>query len=348
VTPVPRSATQITAAWMSDALSADVADVAIRETIGGTATKILLDVDYAGASDLPSSMCLKAGLGDHAPFMAEVGIYATEALFFRDERVHSKVRAPQVYWAGVDEDLFGAVLMEDLSRSSVRFCSALTPLSADEVVPVLENVASLHAGRWNSPWLDTAGWLEHFADPNSKGRAYFSLLTPDVVAGFIGKRRHLLPTELCDAQRCIDLFWGYVAMSEVGPQTLLHGDMHVGNVYFEGDKAALCDWQVLSRGSTAFDLAYLLGTAMTTEDRRTAERDLLRHYLRALAAAGVTDAPSFDELWFLYRAHMAYGFFAWLTNPEAFQSAPIINETVPRLANAVMDLDTADAVGFVR
>ena len=84
--PVPRSAADITTAWMSEALGTDVTDVTIRETIGGTATKILLDVDYASASELPKSMCLKGGLGDHAAFMAQVCIYATEALFFRDER----------------------------------------------------------------------------------------------------------------------------------------------------------------------------------------------------------------------------------------------------------------------
>jgi hypothetical protein len=157
--PVPRRAAEITADWLSEALKADVRDVEITRTIGGTATKILLHVNYNGPSDLPPTMCFKGGMGDHAAFMAQVGIYATEARFFRDELQHSKVRAPEVYWADVDEDLFGAVLIEDLSRPSVRFCDARTPLRSEEVSAVLDNVALLHAGRWNSPWLETAvGW----------------------------------------------------------------------------------------------------------------------------------------------------------------------------------------------
>jgi hypothetical protein len=348
VAPVPRHAEDVTAAWLSRALGTKVVDVTIAETIGGTATKLILRIDYAGDAGLPDTMCFKGGLGDHAAFMAQVGIYATEARFFRNELPHSKVRAPKVYWADLDDDLFGAVLIEDLSRPPVRFCSARSPLTADEVASVLDNAALLHASRWNSPWLKKTTWLEHFADPASKGRAYFSMLGLPVVEEFIDKRTDVLPTALTDAQHCSDLFWGFVESSERGPQTLLHGDLHVGNVYFDGPHAAMCDWQVVGRGSPAFDVAYLIGSAMQVEQRQACERDLLRHYLGALGAAGVAGAPSEDDLWEAYRAHMAYGFFAWLTNPEAFQAPDIIAEVVKRFGAAVVDLDTAAAVGLSR
>ena len=163
---------------------------------------------------------------------------------------------------------------------------------------------------------------------------------------YIDKQSDILPPELADAQRCVDLFWGFVDTSERGPETLLHGDLHVGNVYFDGPRAAMCDWQVLGRGSPAFDVAYLIGSAMTTERRRESERDLLDHYRGALSAAGVADPPGRAELWLAYRAHMAYGLFAWLTNPEAFQEPDIIAALVGRFATAAVDLDTAQAVGL--
>ena len=87
---------------------------------------------------------------------------------------------------------------------------------------------------------------------------------------------------------------------------------------------------------------------MTTERRRVSERDLLDHYLGALRAAGVADPPGRDELWLAYRAHMAYGLFAWLTNPEAFQEPDIIAEVTGRFATATVDLDTAEAVGLTK
>jgi hypothetical protein len=43
----------------------------------------------------------------------------------------------------------------------------------------------------------------------------------------------------------------------------------------------------------------------------------------------------------------AYGLraYAWLTNLEAFQQGDIIDEVISRFAAAVLDLDTADALG---
>src|SRR3954451_7541994 len=135
---VPRRPSDITAAWMSEALGTDVADVDITKTIGGTATKLLLRVTYTADNDLPETMCLKGGMGDHAPFMAQVGIYDTEGLFFRDELKQSKVRDPKRYWADVDDERSGAGLIEDLRRSSVWFCPGRTPLEPSEVAAVLD------------------------------------------------------------------------------------------------------------------------------------------------------------------------------------------------------------------
>jgi hypothetical protein len=347
---VPRRVEDITSEWLSCALQTDVTDVAVVEVIGGTATKIRLRLTYADSAALPPTMCLKGGMGAHAAFMAPVGIYATEARFFRDELKHSTVRAPRVYWAGVDDENFGVILMEDLNRASVRFCSARTSLTVSETSSALENLATLHASRWNSDWLSSTDWLECFADPKSKGRGYFSMLNGDAVAGFMNEpgRNAVIPEALRDPHRSIDLFWGFVAMSDTGPQTLLHGDAHVGNVYIDDGHAAMCDWQVASRGSPAFDVAYLVGSALSTDLRRRTERRLVQHYLTALSNVGVADVPAFDDMWQLYRAHMAYGYFAWLTNPEAFQPRDIIVETLRRFGSAVVDLQTDKAVGASR
>jgi hypothetical protein len=85
---------------------------------------------------------------------------------------------------------------------------------------------------------------------------------------------------------------------------------------------------------------------MTIGDRRNSERQLLQRYLDALIAAGVADAPETDEMWSLYRIQMAYGLYAWLTNLEAFQQGDIIDEVISRFAAAVLDLNTAEAVGL--
>ena len=39
-----------------------------------------------------------------------------------------------------------------------------------------------------------------------------------------------------------------VRLIDKGPQTVLHGDSHPGNIYFRDGKAGLLDWQVVKRG----------------------------------------------------------------------------------------------------
>lgn len=72
----------------------------------------------------------------------------------------------------------------------------------------------------------------------------------------------------------------------------------------------LTDWQATMAGGWAYDVAYLVGSACEPEDRRAWERELLEHYLRALAASGGA-APPFEEAWLRYRQMLFYPYSAW-------------------------------------
>ena len=340
---IPRQLHDITPEWLSTALGTEVTGVEIRRVLGGTATKVLLDVTYGAATETPEALCLKAGMGDHTAQMAPIGIYEAEARFYRHERVLSGVRAPVAFWADWDNDRYGAVLMEDLTRSTVRFAHALSPLTVSEAASGLENLALLHASRWNSPDLDSAAWLDCLGDPDSNAAQYFASISTTAIDGYLRKptRADAVPAQLADARTTLDAFWAYVALSSEGPRTLVHGDAHVGNTYIEHGEVGLADWQTVRRESPAFDVAYFLGSALTTEHRRAHERDLITGYLDELARAGVQSPPSFDDLWRLYRIHMMYGYVAWLTNREEFQPEEVTAATLQRFAAAVIDLDTA-------
>ena len=340
---IPRQLRDITPDWLSNALGTEVTGVDIRRVHGGTATKVLLDLTYGAATNFPGALCLKAGMGDHTAQMAPVGIYEAEARFYRDERALSGVRAPAAFWADWDDDRYGAVLMEDLTRPTVRFADALSPLTVSEAASGLENLALLHASRWNSPDLHSAAWLDCLGDPGSNAAQYFASIGTGAIDGYLCKpsRADSVPAQLADARTTLDVFWAYVAMSSEGPRTLVHGDAHVGNTYVEHGEVALADWQTVRRESPAFDVAYFLGSALTTEDRRAHERDLITRYLDELARAGVQSPPSFDHMWRLYRIHMIYGYVAWLTNREEFQPEEVTAATLRRFAAAVVDLDTA-------
>ena len=80
-----------------------------------------------------------------------------------------------------------------------------------------------------------------------------------------------------------DLWASFIGTVTTGPQTLLHGDPHIGNTYvLPGDNVGFLDWQVLHRGNFSLDLGYFLQGAVTPENRRTNEADLVEEYRTAL------------------------------------------------------------------
>lgn len=109
------------------------------------------------------------------------------------------------------------------------------------------------------------------------------------------------------------------------------------------------DWQIVMRGSWAYDFAYIVTSGLAVADRRAWERQLLAFYLDRLRAAGVA-APAEDEAWFAYRQQALYPYFIWLATighsaiQPKYQPDEISLGIIERTANAVLDLDALGAV----
>jgi aminoglycoside phosphotransferase (APT) family kinase protein len=78
----------------------------------------------------------------------------------------------------------------------------------------------------------------------------------------------------------------------------VHGDYRLDNLLFPDasgpaatGRVAAVDWQTVSLGLPARDVAYFLETSLTVEDRRRHEDDLVAAYHRALEAHGVSGHP---------------------------------------------------------
>jgi hypothetical protein len=135
------------------------------------------------------------------------------------------------------------------------------------------------------------------------------------------------------------------------PQTFLHGDCHIGQTYLTREgRVGYSDWQIVQQGGWAYDVNIAIVTALTIEDRRNWERDLLRHYLDRLHAAGGAKVD-FDAAWLAYRQHSLYPYFCWAytragassMQPD-FQPDNICNDIMTRTAHAVSDLEALRAV----
>jgi len=124
-----------------------------------------------------------------------------------------------------------------------------------------------------------------------------------------------------------------------------HGDAHLGQTFIEIDGTpGLLDWQSVAIMPWAKDVAYFIGSALTVQDRRAHERDLLAYYLRALRAQG---GPALDShsAWGDYRIQMLHG-MVWPVVTEQMQPIAAIAAMSERFLSAIGDLDPISALGL--
>jgi aminoglycoside phosphotransferase (APT) family kinase protein len=134
---------------------------------------------------------------------------------------------------------------------------------------------------------------------------------------------------------------------------VIHTDVHIGNWYQTvAGQMGLLDWQVLTRGHWSRDLSYALSTALTVEDRRAWEMDLISLYVERFGQrTGVTIPLESAVVW--YRQQLFHALHMWtqtLCHPRLqpnSQRDEMTYELMRRIATAIDDLDAFDAVGVV-
>jgi hypothetical protein len=282
-----------------------------------------------------------------------VGIIDGEVGFYPQIRPQLDIEAPSGYYTCIDRSSWRSmILMEDIAHAKqAKFISTETYISKEMMEDLLSNMANWHGRFWNSPqfsqqlnWMRTpADWLNAISrfiahdDRCRLGIKMSEAVIPPELLGHTGE----LSKAMLD---CLE-------MARQGPQTFLHGDPHVGQTYITNQgKMGYGDWQIVMRGSWAYDYAYALTSALTVKDRREWERDLLRFYLDRLGQAG-GEPPPFEDAWLHYRRNAIYGYFCWLstiagsakgTTPD-MQPRQVSLDIIHRTANAIRDLDSLGA-----
>ena len=132
-----------------------------------------------------------------------------------------------------------------------------------------------------------------------------------------------------------------------GPETLIHGDPHIGNLFLDGDRVGFLDWGMTTFGSPLRDVSYFLTMGVDVDDRRRMQVDLLQHYLDVRTALGGTPI-SFDDAWAAHRLLAGYNVlasFLGLTPPYNAPERQVFSGGFRRLAMASLeDLETVDAI----
>ncbi|WP_134741250.1 phosphotransferase [Nocardioides sp. 503] len=291
----------LTAAWLSEALGARVVDV-VATPVGTGQIGTCYRLELTGEG-VPSSVLVKLPAADQGSRDLLAGAYRGELTFYADIAPTVAVRVPVCHYAALTPDSGDFVLvMEDLAPA--RQGDQIGGCTVDQARDAVVNLAGLHGPRWCDPTLED---FDHLA------------LTPtdqiDLLAELAGPTTELFVDGLGDLVSEEDRVTLREVAQVVGPWSyarseryaLVHGDYRLDNLMFHPDGGAVAlDWQTLSLGLPARDLAYFVGTSLDPEVRRVHERDLVAAYHQALLGYGVS-GHGLEECWDDYRFAMVQG-----------------------------------------
>jgi hypothetical protein len=324
-------------AWLTSALmpvsgGAAVSSVEVVEIIRTMATKVRFVVRFEGAPEELQAFCLKGFLDVDAATAKGGATTVREADFYKEIAPLISVQTPTCVSAVIDRvEQQGVIIMRDLIAAGARFCTALEALSADQAARSLEQIARLHVrGELLSrfPWIDAR--VAQLAEAQYVPQPMLQELLN-------GPRGEGLPARTRDAAVLITSMKSLARQDAKQPQTLVHGDVHAGNLYQTAEGPGLIDWQLLQKGSWALDVAYHVGAVLEVDVAEREERPLLSHYLETVRALG-GQVPTPEAAWLQYRTASVYGFYLWSITRRV--DPAITNVFVRRLGSALSRHDS--------
>lgn len=288
----------------------------------------------------PDRLIVKLPASDPASRAAGRLGYRCETTFYREIANRVDVQVPQCYFAAMNERGDGFTLvLEDLAPAQPG--DQIAGCSVDQARAAAVNVAGLHAPTWNDPSLRELDWL--IPDFAANADAAAPLLV-DATKQFLA-RYNVTRDTAATLHRFADRFVDW-ATGRPEPFALLHSDYRLDNLLFAQADAprpvVAVDWQVVTVGSPLRDIAFLVATGLSTENRRAGENAIVDAYHRRLVELGV-DGYSAERCWEDYRHGLFQGplitvLGAFVAQPTARGDRMFIT-MAERSATAIIDLD---------
>jgi hypothetical protein len=288
---------ELTPKWLTSALRSIGYDAAVTRLsctpigLGHMGATYRLDYDVTGNdASLPASLVVKLAAPDRAARSLVARGYLAEVSFYRYVARTVAVRAPHCYLALITDDHeVVTLLLEDLSSGRPGDQIAGADPAAVELAAT--NLAGLHGPRWDDPSLPAEPWASR---TDSAGAEFVGDLVKGAIPQFLDQMGDRLSDG--DAQMLQNAAAGMPAflLDHERHAAPLHGDYRLDNLMFSADGATVSavDWQTLTLGLPARDLAYLIGTGLSIEERREAEGDIVEAYRLALETHGVAGYSS--------------------------------------------------------
>jgi len=283
----PTMPAELTAEWLSTVIGREVEDFQVAPLGEGVGVIGWVNRVELFTADGPASVIVKfaATAPENRGVAVTYDMYGREIRFYRSLATRVPIRTPRCLAAEYDSASHDFVLvLEDLTGCRVGDQLAGADLAdAERVVRML---GALHGASWNRT-LD--GVISHDFPAQSDGMAQgFRIGWPAVLERFpdlvsdvarqraprLGEQIPALIRRLTDTDQC-----------------LVHADVRLDNVLFDGDDTVLVDWQSVCTSSGEQDLAYFLTQSLGDDVWHGHADALVRLYHSTLEAHGVTGHP---------------------------------------------------------
>ena len=283
VVPVERP-DDLTADWLSDTLGTGRVGTFTVDRIGtGQMSECYrVGLTYAQGSG-PASVVLKVAASD--PMSRQtgqaLGLYEREVRFYADVAPRLGGPIAHCYHASYQpESGMFTLVLDDAAPAEVG--DEIRGATIEDAKLALTQLGRLHAPLIGSDTLAEAAWLHRETPMNQ------ALIT-GLFNGFVERYgSSIAPQQQLVCQRLVDSFDAYLAEESTseGIKGLVHGDYRLDNMLF-GRPGSLrdltvVDWQTVTWGPALTDVAYFLGCALQTEDRRAHYDELLGAYCEGL------------------------------------------------------------------
>ena len=310
---IPKSPNEITNEWLTDVQRASgrledtvVVNHSIKPLAIGIGSanivRIILEYDYPEDSAL-SSMIAKFVSVNEKPHADELGDFSDrEVVFYKHLGSNPGISIPQCLYAEMDEQSGDyLVLMEDMSKCRVGDLSG----KLEDVEIAIKHLARFHAKWWNCGQLNKMPWGILFSSAPEKNEGLFktfidSLLRVKEIYGNKIPETFWLVANLLQTVE-VSIFNG-------DSLTLVHGDYHPGNIFFQSNnegRFAVFDWEAVHNGCAGEDLARIITLGLTQEQRELYQESLVNLYHKTLLGNVAIDY-SIDQCWDNIRRGLLY------------------------------------------
>lgn len=278
--------TDLTASWLAAAIgTGPIADFTVERIGTGQMSECYrVRLDYADpAAKGPGSVVLKVAATDPVSRQTglALGLYEREVRFYGDVAPGLGGPIAPCYHAAIDTatGVFD-LLLGDAGPAVVG--DEITGATSEQALLGVVELGRLHGPLLGDVALAEAPWLNRATPLNQA-------MIASLHAGFIDRYGDQIAADhrlVCE--RLVAAFDGYVAQEAGSDRVhgLVHGDYRLDNMLFGTSGAdrplTVVDWQTVSWGPALTDLAYFLGCALPTRDRRERYAELLRAYHEAL------------------------------------------------------------------